>query len=422
MGQALSCVGSLASFLALPLLVLAERGSPAQAGLAASCNFAASLLTSLPGGVLVDRYSRRATMLISNLVRSGSMVVLAVATSAHRASLPLILSVACVEGGLGSLFAPAEVAALRRIVPDTQLGPALAANQARTAAAALAGPALGGLLFGISHALPFALNAASYAVSSVCVLLVRTPLAAPTLERSQVTLRDLGGGLRFLAGDPFLRFTMLSDPTTNFAFSGILVGLIVSETRLGHSGFTTGMVIAMAGAGALVGSGVASRVAPRVSPRRAILVVAWSSTLLVPALAGTRSTLAIGATLGLLSVLSPIETVVVGAFRMLLTPDQLQGRVQSAAGLLSTCATPLGPVAAGFLLSAAGRSAMFLAFAGLLGAVALMAVFSRGLRSLPAASQATTGADPSQHRAAPLVSAPGLGSMAPEGLEDEQEG
>ena len=54
-GQAISTMGSNASELALPLLILALTHSPVQAGLVGAVRTVAILLTNLPAGALVDR-------------------------------------------------------------------------------------------------------------------------------------------------------------------------------------------------------------------------------------------------------------------------------------------------------------------------------------------------------------------------------
>jgi MFS family permease len=384
-GQALSTTGSLASFIALPIFVLTLTGSSAEAGLVGFFNVGTAMAASLPGGALADRCNRRTIMLVSDLARAGGMALLAAAATAHRASLPLVLAVAAADGGLSSLFGPAEVAALRRIVDDKQLPSALATNQARTAAAALVGPPLGGFLFGLSHSLPFAVNALSYGASFFCVLLVRTPLHVNRMPGESTEARDLFAGLRFLAAHPFLRYTTLNDAVLNFSFAGILLGVIVAGVHRGSSALTVGGVIAVAGAGTLAGAAAASKVARRLSPRQAVVAIGWVCALLVPLMGLSASPLVLAAAVGLTSVLAPIETVVISASRILLTPDDLQGRVQSASGLVSMSATPLGPVVAGFLLERVGPSGMFLTFAGVLGALAVASTTSRGLRKLPTA-------------------------------------
>lgn len=382
-GQTLSAFGSFASFVTLPLLVLAMTGSSTRAGLVGFAMSASAMVASLPGGVLVDRCNRRAVMLVCNLVRGGAMAVLAVAVAADKAPLPLVLIMAAVNGGMGSLFAPAEVAALQRIVTAEQLPSALAANQARAAAAALGGPSLGGFLFGLSRGLPFVLDALSYAASFLCVLFIRTPLDVRRTGREKVGWSDLVLGLKFLWGHPFLRSVMATDVVLNFAFSGILLAVIVAGVEQGSSGLSIGMVIGLAGAGTLIGAVLAPKVQTLVSPRQTILAICWTTAALIPLMALSLSLPMLGAILAACSVLAPIESVVVSGSRILLTPDDLQGRAQSASGLASMSATPLGPLVAGFLLDHVHAPLTFLVFGGVLAALAILSTTSRGLRQLP---------------------------------------
>jgi hypothetical protein len=78
-----------------------------------------------------------------------------------------------IEGGANTIFNPAATAVLPGIVPDGQLEEAWAATEARTSGAGLAGPALGGILFGLGWAVPFLTDAVSYAVSFGTVSRIR---------------------------------------------------------------------------------------------------------------------------------------------------------------------------------------------------------------------------------------------------------
>jgi MFS family permease len=382
-GQTLSTLGSFASFVALPLLILTVTGSATQAGLVAFIASTAAIVTSLPGGGLVDNCNRKMLMLVCDLGRGVAMVLLAAAVMADKASLPLILAVAAVDGTLGTLFAPAEVASLQRIVSAEQLPRALAANQTRMAAAALAGPPLGGVLLGVSRSLPFVANALSYGVSFLSVLFVRTPLDILRTHREKVVLDDLIAGLNFLGHHSFLRCAMINDAVLNFSFSGLLLVVITASVRQGSSGLSTGVVIALAGAASLLGALLAPKVQTLLSPRQIVLMICWTTAVLVPLMALNLSTVMLGAIVAACSVLAPIENVIISALRILATPDHLQGRVQSASSLASMSATPLGPLMAGSLLDHTSTSMAFLAFGGLLTVLALWNTASQALRQFP---------------------------------------
>ena len=95
---------------------------------------------------------------------------------------------AFVEGSAYVFFNIAEVGALRSVVPATQLPDAAAAEQARISAVSLAGPPLGGALFGLGRSLPFLADAISYAFSIVSLASMRTPFQE-SRERDTAPLR-----------------------------------------------------------------------------------------------------------------------------------------------------------------------------------------------------------------------------------------
>ena len=69
----------------------------------------------------------------------------------------------------------AEIGAVRSVVPSPQLQDAFATEQARMSSVYLAGPPLGGALFGLARSLPFLVDAISYAFSTGTLLAMRTP-------------------------------------------------------------------------------------------------------------------------------------------------------------------------------------------------------------------------------------------------------
>src|SRR5216684_1890701 len=177
-GQVLSALGSEASLVAFPLLTLAVTGSAAAAGLVGFANTVPVLLFYLPIGVLVDRHDRRAIMLVSSALGLVSMGTLGVVTAVGVVSLTQIIIVAFLAGTATILYQVAETGALPNVVAPEQLNDAIALNEARAYTARLAGPPVGGVLFGLGRSLPFLVDAASYAAIGVNVLLLRSPLQA----------------------------------------------------------------------------------------------------------------------------------------------------------------------------------------------------------------------------------------------------
>jgi MFS family permease len=174
-GNAVSWLGISISSFAYPLVVLQATGSAAQAGLVGSVLTATTFFLRLPAGALTDRWDRKRIMIACDAGRAAGSASLALALAFGRFHLWHVLLVAFLEGSLGTLFGPAESAAVRRVVAPEQRREAVALNQSRVQLPSLVGPPLGGVLLSLSRALPFVADAVSYLVSLIAVLFVRTP-------------------------------------------------------------------------------------------------------------------------------------------------------------------------------------------------------------------------------------------------------
>src|SRR6185503_16083809 len=111
-------------------------------------------LFSLPAGVVADRHDRKRVMLAADAARAAALAALGFAIVADESALWLVTAVAFVEGVGSVFFAAASAGALRAVVPVRELAAAAGAQEARNAAATLAGPPLGGALFGLGRAVP----------------------------------------------------------------------------------------------------------------------------------------------------------------------------------------------------------------------------------------------------------------------------
>ena len=172
-GSAVSILGSRASSMAYPLLVLALTGSPLDAGLAGFVALLPQLLFQLPAGVLVDRWDRKRAMIWCDVLRGLAIGSIVVALLAGQLYLTQILVVGFVEGTLTVCYELAAAAAIPNVVHRSQLTVAVSRNEARERGAAMLGQPLGGILFGIGRGVPFLFDALTYAVSLVTLLFIR---------------------------------------------------------------------------------------------------------------------------------------------------------------------------------------------------------------------------------------------------------
>lgn len=251
-GQVLSDTGSEAGYIAYPLLILALTGSAAIAGVVGTVTALVQLALGLPGGALADRLDRRLTMIACDVIRAVLLAALTVLVLVHLVTWPVVLAVAVVERGASVLFDPASAAALPGIVADQQLEEAWAATEARSYAASLAGPALGGFLFGLGRALPFLGDAVSYLVSAGTVSRIRGQFRARQAARSAGLWREAAEGIRLVWRTPLLRAVILQAPLVNFAFAGVLFSITVALREHGTAPGAIGLAQAGIMAGGLL--------------------------------------------------------------------------------------------------------------------------------------------------------------------------
>jgi predicted MFS family arabinose efflux permease len=381
-GQLLSDAGTQSTAIAYPLLVLALTGSAAKAGVVASARTLPLALFALPAGLLADRWNRRRLMITADCVRALAVGGLAATILAHQAAYWTIPLVAFVEGTGTALFAAAQPGAVRAVVPARQLPAAAGAQTGRQAAVRLAGPPLGGALFELARALPFGVDAASYACSTVSLLAMRTPFQQRREpERSPLRSR-LVEGVRFLWRHPFLRTCALLFGLANFIGPGLLLAIVVVGGRQGLSGGQVGVLVAAFGACLLLGS-LLSPLVRRLLPVRAVLLLelwTWPGCALFLV---WPNAYVLAASILPTALAIPSTDSVVHGYGIAMTPDRLLGRVESARSTIALLIAPLGPLAAGALLGAASARAAVALFAALGLVLALWGTLSPSIRAAP---------------------------------------
>jgi MFS family permease len=366
-------LGSRMATLALPLLVLQQTGSPAKAGLIGSVAGATLLVAVIPAGAVADAVERRRLMLGCELVGVVVAAVLAMSVLLGNPSLWLVLLAVAVVSAQGLAYMPATNALLRAAVPADQLGLALSRLQARGAGTAIAGPLLGGVLFGLRPVLPFVAMAGGLLVSFACLLAVRTR-SAPAPEGRPLAPRNMVSGLRFVWRQRYVRTVLIVfGAGLNAAFGGVMLVAITTGAEVDPSGRSSGVIVALSAVGSLAGALLAPRLRAPERPRTSVMLCCWTAAVVVPALATVTEPVLLGAMLALVLCVTAVGNVAFSTELLQLTPDEMTGRVNSAANLISMVSQPVGPLAGGLLADRFGHEAAFLVFGGVIviGAVVL---------------------------------------------------
>lgn len=358
-GESVSLIGTYATQLVFPLVAVTYlHASPTELGMVSAAQFAPALLLTPVAGHWVDRAGRRPVLVKSNLAR---MATLAAAIALLQTGTLRVWSWCLIAFVLGTFTAAFDVAwhaYLPVVVERQHLVEGNAKMQASYSVAQLAGAGLGGwLLKVLSPAIAFLLDIASYAVSVVALLAIRTrePRPARPPRGEEPLSRRLTHGVRLLWRDRVLRALLLEGAWFNLCEQALLTLFMIYAVRfLDLDTGQVGLCIALGSAGAIAGSVVAGRMERRWGTAGTLVIamgLASCSPVLVPAASGPQ---AVAVTLVVLSfnvygLGLTVFNVHNLSLRQARTDPAALGRVTAAFSTVALGALPVGAVVGGVL-------------------------------------------------------------------------
>ncbi|WP_406060529.1 MFS transporter [Micromonospora sp. NBC_00860] len=316
------------------------------------------LLFGLLGGVYADRWDRRRTMAVVDGVRAAVVAALAVVVALDRVNVLVLLAAAFLLATLGTLFDSASFALLPALVPPDALP---RANGRLQAGSAVAGGFLGapaaGVLFAVAPALPFALDALTFAAAALLVLALGPPPAITTgMERRRGSVwSEIVEGLRWLRAHRTLwRVTVLT-AASNLAISGIMAVLVLyalDVLRVPPAGY--GLFAAAAIVGGVVGALGAGRLAAWLGTVPALRAVLAVETVALTGFALARHPVSGGIALAVFAAGTVVWNSLWASYGQRQVPGELLGRVGAAQRMVGLLTAPLGAALAGLAAAAYG--------------------------------------------------------------------
>lgn len=390
-GETVSQFGNAVAVVGLPLVAIDTLKAGAFA--VALLNAVAWLpwvVVGLLAGAWTDRLKKRPLMLACDVAAALLFGGVPLAASAHVLTIGLLLAAAFLAGVANVFFTTAYQAYVPVVAGPGDLTEANAKLQASKSAAQVGGPGLGGAVAQLLGApVGLLLDAASFLVSAVCLLLIkeREPVREEAQEKTRLH-QEIAEGIRFLAADPFLRPLTMYAALVNIPLGGIDALLLLFLVRtVGVSPGAAGAIMALVGAGCLVGALFARRVARVVGTARAVLL--WTTLsapfgLIVPlATRGPGVLLVSGYAVSSAGVIA--FNVLNATFRQSYCPAGMLGRVAATTYTLCLGCIPVGALLAGSLAAAYGTRLALWIMAGALAAAGALLLFSalRGVRDFP---------------------------------------
>jgi MFS family permease len=385
-----SLVGTQMQNVAIDWHIWVLTRSPLALGLVGLVRVVPIVILSLVGGLVADRRDRRRVLLVTQSTMTLVALALGAATLLGRDSVGLVYLLTACTSAAGAFDNPSRQSLIPRLVPEKDLPGALAIMLSAFQLAAIAGPALTGLLLaGVAGAgaemsahahagglaVIYFLNAASFFGVLLTLFTLKTSGEVARSEGApENPLASLKEGLHFVFTTPIVVWTMSLDFFATF-FSGSMSLLPIfadQVLRTGPAGY--GWLRAAPGLGALLGS-VWSSVhgIPRRQGRVFLwAVAAYGATTIVFGL--SRSFALTFAALALVGLSDTISTVVRQTVRQLVTPDAFRGRMTGVNMVFFMGGPQLGELEAGFVASLFASAALGASVAVVSGGIGTLLV------------------------------------------------
>ena len=383
---------SIASIAVVWLVFITTR-SPLDVAWVGIAQIVASIGSSLPSGVLVDRYDRKRLMVGADLARGIAIAGLGIYVVLIGFNLAFVLLVVFMVSAFSMLFDPAEQALLPLILDHEQLGDANGlVNSSRYLVQAVANGVGGALILLTGVTLAFFYNSLTFFLSALLIYAIVVPrvLQGSPLPRRLGFGSEIREGLRWLVRSPSGLFQLTLSATVMNFFTTIFWVFIVVYSVVGLHGnsLTYGILIASLTAGYGLGSLLVGRTHSERSAGKIWIIfrglLPGAAALCFGILLTIYAAMPIAVAFGLLTGFSGTTWLTAA---QIIVPSNMHGRYFALDGMLSWIGVPIAEIAGAFLIASVGVTLTFeLAALGLIGS-GLVSMLSRRLWTLSAVAR-----------------------------------
>lgn len=275
-GQTVSLVGDRITVFVVPtLMIFVLHASPFEVGLVAMAQYLGIPLMGPIAGVLVDRWDKRLTLLMCDVVRLAAVVAIPVAYWLGVLSTPVLFVCVAVISGATIFFSVGYLVAVPATVPQDRLVRAYSRLEGSSTVSEVAGPSIAAGLYHVLGVAALVVDAASYLVSAACIRAMR-PWGTRSVQHGSVWSR-LVLGFRLNWADPVLRRVVVAAVTLNSGGPIFVTVLpVLAYQGLGVSVGVFGAAMSAAAAGAVLGAVAAPKISDRLGLGR---TMAWGLLL-----------------------------------------------------------------------------------------------------------------------------------------------
>jgi MFS family permease len=381
--QTVSGFGSQTAALAYPLTaILVLQASSLQMGILRAIGSAAAVIVGLFVGVMVDRVSRKALLIFTDL---GLAFLAALIASTAYSGVLRIEYLYVIQFLTGALSITSEITAmafLPAVLGKENLVEGNSKFAATASAATIAGPSISGILIqALTAPLTILIDSVSFIFSAFFVWSIKGPEMQILREKKKRNiLAEIVEGLGFVYKNPILR-PLAEGIALHFLFMAVIstIFTLYAIRELNIDPFTIGVTISGFGFGFLIAALAVKRLTNRFGQGKIMIYATLLNAfacLLVPLAGGSMTVYILFGAHLLLAFGMQLHGINLMSLRQSITPDSLQGRMNGSFRVVNVCMMMIGALASGFLGELIGlRNTLFI------GAVGMFLPFLRLLLS-----------------------------------------
>lgn len=391
-GTTTSLLGDQFALIAAPWLVLQLTGNPLALGIVLALEGFPRALFMLLGGAVTDRLSPRIVMLISDFIRLALTGLMALAIFTGSVQMWMVYAFALGFGLVAGFAVPAGNSIIPMLVAEEDLQTGNSIIMGSSQLIQFVGPTIAGILIGnystssLGIGLAFTVDALSFAVSAVCLWVMRGGgnLEAANAKQKESVWTSILVGMKYLWNDQPLRMLFLILAGVNFFFTGpLFVGIpVLADQYLPEGAVAFGLLMSAFAGGSLVGillAGILPR--PKGKGMSAFLILLLVSFGVSLGFFGfIRSTWLDFALMLLLGAGNGYVAILMFTWMQTNTPKDMLGRMMSMVMLAGNGLVPISQAISGAVIKW-NLEILFVSAGALIVLVSLWAATQPGLKT-----------------------------------------
>jgi MFS family permease len=291
--QTISIVGDKINQVGLSIMVFALTGSPALTGIAFAITFLPAALFGLVAGPLVDRWDRRRTMVVADLLRAALVAAMAIVAGPWvppDAKIFVIYVLAFASSTVALFFEPSRMALVPSLVAEDQLMAANALDMTTMSVSELLGIGFGGALVAtVGYEAAFWIDGVTFLASAGFVLAVGYRATARVLPKLKMSVlsHDLSFGFARIRNDGVLRGVVMTYAAVALGGGAtITLSILLAVQTYAHRPFSPAISLTLVDlattAGVLIGAVVIGMSEPAGAGRKYLRgIVAFGALLML---------------------------------------------------------------------------------------------------------------------------------------------